>query len=193
MAWEAVTKAECAALAGCSEDDIIDEWYDYVVGYIAKYGNHWHPADPTPVTELRNGSGALRTHVSKPPVYSVESVTIDGSEIPAEYVAFDSAGIYLITRSYQTIPNYKFSRGVKNVELSYVSGTAEATGDVRMAIALMIKELVNQSTAEGANSRILMFKPNRADAIADPLVEWGIHGKLMGIVNDLVGKRKLGK
>jgi hypothetical protein len=193
MAWEAVSKEECAFLSGCSVDDIRDEWYKYIIGYIAKYGGYWNPGDPKPVTEVRNGHGGSVLKVSKPPILSVTSLGIDSRSVGSEYYIYDNSSIYIASNSYNRFPSYTFARGIKNIAVSYISGTEEADGDVQLCIALCIKELANQATAEGANSRITMFKPNRADAIAEPLVEWGIHGKLKGIVQDIIGIKKLAR
>jgi hypothetical protein len=191
MAWEAVSKEECAHLAGCNVDDIRDEWYGYVTGYIGKFGGYWNPANPKLITEVRSGHGGSLLKVSQPPIYSVSSLAIDARTISSDYYLFDRSAIYFQTNSYYRFPMYSFSRGVKNITVSYISGTYEPEGDVQLCIALMIKELANQTTAEGANSRITMFKPNKADAIAEPLVEWGLHGKLKGIVMDIIGTKKL--
>lgn len=191
MAWEAVSKDEVAALSGVASSALRDEWYNMAIAVIAELANLWNIGTPTNITEVKDGNGTSRIMVNRPPVYSVTSVKIDDVPVPASAIVYDSSGIHL--KSTVSVNPYvgriRFERGVKNVELAYVSGSPVVDHSVSLAIALIVKELSNLKTAEGTDSRLFTFRPTKSHATEDPLYEWGVHGKIKGIITSLLGTK----
>lgn len=189
MAWEAVSKEHVAPLSGIRTTDLKDEWYDFAVGTIEFHTGLYNLGTPVSVTETRNGNGMRRLAVEFPPIASLVSVSIDGSQVGSGYLANDTTTVY-IKDGYGANPylgSIKFNQGVQNVALSYVSGTAVIDQNYALTLAFIIKELANLTTAEGAEARVQFFKPGRSSATEDPLFEWGIHGKIKGIIEALMG------
>jgi hypothetical protein len=191
MAWEAVTKDQVAPLAGIRSTDLKDEWYDFAVGTIEYHTGLYNLGSPVAVTEIRNGNGMSRISVKYPPIASLSSVTVDGSTLGSGYIAYDTTTIYTKegTGLNPYLNSIRFNRGVQNIGLSYISGTAVIDQNYSLTLALVIKELANLTTAEGAEARVQFFKPGRSSATEDPLFEWGLHGKIKGIIEALMGVR----
>lgn len=189
MAWEAVSKAEVARISGTKEDNIHDEWYDWAVGLIKRHSRiHNIGTDAeVVVTEERDGNDTRRILVNKPPIISVTSVTIDGYTVSSDYYTHDSVSIVL-TDNLPTNPHLateRFANGAKNVTLVYTSGGVDSA--VSAAIALIIKEFSGLERSEGAEARLQFYQVGKNRATEAPLVEWGVHGKIVGIIKSFLG------
>lgn len=183
MSWEIVTKAEAAKLAGARESDMRDEWYDMAIGAIERMTGVKNLGSTANVTETSNGDGTGLLLVRQPPIVSVTSLTNNGIAVdPDNYVVYTS--FVEIDPSSGGID--RFDKGVGNVVIQYVSGT---NGDqaTKLAAVLIIKELASMSLGEGAESKIQFYKPGQSAATEEPLRQWGIHGKIAGIIKTLLG------
>jgi len=190
MAWEAISKVDVAKFSGCKPADLNDIWYDQAISYIGRYGGYYNPAIAETVTERRSGNGARRIQVGKPPVTGIVSVSIDGVAQPITDFDFDASGIYCVVNSYNNLTSrLGFHKGVKNIELTYLSGGEQGNEHVSLAIMMIIREMVAEYLSEGSNARIVEFKGGVSTAIDDSLLAWGLQGKIKSIVRDIIGSK----
>lgn len=196
MAWEAVSKVEVAKLAGINTTELQDWWYNVAVDLIARHTRYTNIGTLVSVTEVRDGNDAARIAVAKPPIYSVTSVSVNGTVYSSDTYTFDSVSISfknLLSDYTGYDRSFVFTRGTKNVVIAYTSGSIVVDQSVALAIALIIKELANTSSGEGAESRIQYYRPGESAATEAPLTQWGIHGKIVGVVKTILGdKVKIG-
>lgn len=88
------------------------------------------------VEETRNGDGGTKLFLEQYPVVSVESVSVDGEEIP-ERTAFGESGWVLTSGETGRLElvGYTFTEGLANVVVNYTAGYgAEAPADVAQAV-----------------------------------------------------------
>jgi len=165
MAWEAVSKTEVSKLAGIREEDLRDLWYDAAVAVIAEKSGRHNIANLTAVVDTLDGNGLPRISVRRPPISSVTSVSMDDVVVSATKYTTDGAYVVLIDK-FDVNPYFSgdvFVTGVKNISISYVSGAA-SDYVVSLAIALIIKEMANITTAEGAESRLQFSNVDRSSS-----------------------------
>lgn len=197
MAWEAISKAEVAKLSGTREADLSDTWYDQAVGLIETHKGIYNPGLSVTVTDVLDGDNTSRIRVRRPPIESVTSLYVDNYLISANSYVF-SDGVISLIDNYSGNP-YVFDKifpaGKKNVTVTYVSGGGplSVSGAVSLTIALIIKELANLHSQEGAESRLMSYRPGKSVATEDPIHEWGTHGKIKGIIEALLGVRMRAK
>lgn len=182
MAWEIISRASVANLTGVSESILQDDWYNYAVALIAERTGINNIANPSPVTEqhIVYSSGVIPVH--HPPILNVVGVAVNSVSMPPLEFTWTERSILLNNSS---IPRNK--RNV--VEIQYVSGTNTVDYAVAICIAFVIKEFAAIRTMEGAQSLVQFYRPGQSRATEKPLVEWGIHGKIMGIIESFLGKR----
>lgn len=197
MAWEAVSKENVAALSGIRTTALRDEWYDFAVGLIGKIAGIYNIGTPIAVVEIKDGNGSSVMQVDKPPISAVEKVVVDGVTMSSALVKYSGSSVYLsdsgVGYQYTTNPrigNYIFSKGIRNVEITYTSGTLVSDEAYALAVSLVVKEFANLATAEGSDSRLQFYKPGQSGRTEKPLYEWGLHGKIKGIIISLLGEKK---
>lgn len=192
MAWEAVSKEEVAKISGTTALQMQDEWYDWAVALIGIHANIYNIGTlaPTTVTEVRDGNNTRRLFVNKPPISAVTSVAIDGTTISSDFYTFDTSCI-VFTDNLPTNPHIatlKFVPGAKNITVVYTSGVT--TDDaVSTTIALVIKEFSKVERLEGAEAHLQFFQVGKNRATEAPLTEWGMHGKIVGIIRSFLGRK----
>lgn len=90
-------------------------------------------------TETRNGNGTATMVAKYYPVTAVSSLTVDGTEIHVAVSQTDSGYLYDEDGFY--LRGYLFSKGVKNVSISYTAGYSETPADIEdMCIELVAKK-----------------------------------------------------
>lgn len=191
MAWEAISAEQVAKICGVSPSSLQEEWYDMAVSLIERHAGIFNPGKIVPVDELINGSGMRYQRVTRPPIASVDAVYIDGNIVPPNmYVSTDTSIVMVddYTSIHPHIPTSVFPEGSKNIRVVYTSGD-ETDYAVAMAIALIVKEMSSLSTKEGAEAHLMTFRPGESVATEEPLVQWGMHGKIKGIITTLLGRK----
>lgn len=190
MAWEAIGKSSVAALAGTNAETLRDEWYDMAVALIGHFAGIYNIGTSEVVVDEIDGTGVTSIKVTKPPIGTLTSVEIDDVLIDSGYYTHTDSYVILkddiITNVYG-LSRY-FTEGTKNVKITYTSGRL-VDYRVALVISLIIKELANLKTSEGAESRLQFFAPGRSLATQAPLLEYGLHGKIKGIIDTLLPTR----
>lgn len=187
MAWELISKIEVAKISGARETDLRDMWYDMAVGLVERLTGITNLGVTDNVVEVSNGDGTGMLTVRKPPIVSVSSIYINNALVsPEHYVVHESYVQMVDNVYYEGTVTGVFPKGKGNITISYVSGT-QGDNAIKLVIALLIKELVNFSLGEGAESKIQFYKPGKSAATEEPLVQWGVHGKMVGIVHSILG------
>lgn len=192
MAWEAITKEEVAKICGVNPASLRDEWYNMATSLIERHAGVFNPGKTVSVDEKQNGSGMSYQRVDQPPIASVAAVYVDGIILPSDrYINTDNSIVlvedYISANPYAVLPGI-FPEGRKNVRIVYTSGNSSDYA-VNMAIALIVKELSTLHSQEGAEARLMTFRPGESVATEEPLIQWGIHGKIKGIITTLVGRK----
>lgn len=86
--------------------------------------------------EIRNGSGGTELYLSNQPLISVQSLTIDTVNIPAQIAdgqpGYFISGVATIAKVI-SLNAYKFTRGQRNVRVSYTSGFGSIPADLAQA------------------------------------------------------------
>lgn len=189
MAWEAITKAQVATLCGVAASNLQDVWYDIAVDLIERHAGIYNIGKSVSVDEKLDGNGSTRIRVNNPPISSVSAVYIDDVFVESSRYTFNDTSIIAI-ESLAINPRaelYVFPKGAKNIRVVYTSG--EQDYSVGITIALIVKELSGLKSMEGAEARIQTYRPGSSNATELPLTEWGVHGKIMGIISTLVGRK----
>ena len=190
MAWEAVSELEVAKICGTTVDTLRDIWYDWAVGIVERHSGIHNIGEITSVTEVRDGNGIDRITVNKPPISSITSVTVDGSTVSSGSYTFDDASIVFVSNNPTNphLASMKFAEGAKNVTLVYLSGAADDYA-VGLTIALIVKEFSRIERSEGAEAHLQFYQVGKNRATEAPLVEWGLHGKVIGITKSILGEK----
>jgi hypothetical protein len=182
MAWEIISKSSVAGLIGVSESVLQDGWYDMAVALIQRRSKIHNIADPKTVTETHYIWDFPVVFVRQNPILAVSSVSVDGVELSADKYSYDSRQIFILDTTFNT--NDK-----KTVLVSFSSGTDQTDYAVAACIALVIKEFANMRTMEGSETLIQFYRPGQSKATERPLVEWGIQGKINGIIDAFLGRK----
>lgn len=152
MAWEICTKEDVKSLYPTLEADLLDIHSNIVEDLIREYMGAPHLGTSVAITdEYHNGDGGDVITVFKPPIVSVQSVTISDALIPtSDYVVTD----HTIQLLYDT-----FEEGRANVVLDYTSGSGTVPGSARMAAIAMVIALLNYKGRYGADGSIVWGVP----------------------------------
>lgn len=150
MAWTLCEKTDVVSITHAPENALDDFWSDSVEALIRRHLGMPHLGSQAAVTEeLHNGDGTNILLVSKPPIVSVTSLSIDGgARLPSEYVVTP----YSVQMRYTSFP-----RGVLNVSVSYLSGSVdveEIDPIIRLTAAAMIAAIWNYRGRGGADSSL---------------------------------------
>jgi hypothetical protein len=152
MAWEICTKEDVIALYPILEADLLDIHSDMVEGLIREYMGAPHLGAAVAIAdEYHNGDGNDIIAVYKPPIVSVQSVTVSDALIPAsDYVTTE----HTIQLLYDT-----FEVGRANVVLDYTSGSSTVPGSARMAATAMVIALLNYKERHGSDGSLIWGVP----------------------------------
>lgn len=84
------------------------------------------------VNEIRNGAGGTELFLYEAPVVSVTSLAVDTFAIPAQ-ASDGKPGYFMATLSTLALFGYEFTRGRRNVRVTYTAGYASVPFDVAQA------------------------------------------------------------
>jgi len=97
------------------------------------------------VNEIRDGNGNGELFLRSSPVAAIQSLAVNALAIPAQ-TADGQPGYYLVDNVSIALQGYTFTRGRKNVRITYTSGYSA----VPVAIAQACNELVQATLQRGA-------------------------------------------
>jgi hypothetical protein len=184
MAWILCSKKDVTSIHPIAEADILDEWSDFVEDLIRDHmGQPYLGTTEDVVDEYHNGSGSVLLNVRKPPIVSVNSLTV--SEItlsPSDYIVFGS---------YIQLKNMVFPVGNLNVAISYTSGSLVIKPTVRLTAAAMIVALINYKKRFGADTSIKWGNVDQKGGEESPNQQIGLADHLKTIMKRFLKRDRL--
>lgn len=120
-------------------------------------------------TETRNGNGADAIYLRNTPIVSVQSVSVDGTSIPAApdtvsygYI-FDTHKVYLrgdarvnpITPGIFAGYPPRFQRGIQNIVIAYTAGFTTIPADVNQACVELVAYKFSRRDRTGMKNEVL--------------------------------------
>lgn len=107
----------------------------------------------TSYTETRDGTGGQRLTLANDPITAVASVSINGVAIPAS-TGYGVAG-YAFDRQSIVLTGYTFTRGLRNVSVTYTAGYASTPPEIEQAVIDMIALRYRERDRVGYQSKSL--------------------------------------
>lgn len=193
--WQIISKDAAAQYARMAIGSIDDLWYDTTLGIIETYCGWSNLEEAVDITETMHGNNSPILIV-KAPIVSVTSISVDGTIISPTLYKYNWNKIYMTNNSDRTSLSV-FQRGIMNVVVSYrvggISSLPEHYQDALKATMLLcIKEMVAVPRNEGSDQTLRKYRPDRTMMPEETLKNYGIHGKIMGIVKaQLPGRIKV--
>jgi hypothetical protein len=152
MAWTLCSKTDVMDIHPIPQTELKDSWSDEVEDLIRQHlGAPYLGLTQEIVDEYYDGDGTVFLRVRKPPIISVEAISISGVALTSDdYVVFPTQ-IQLKDRV--------FPRGNLNVRLSYTSGSEVIPGSVRICAAAMIAAIINYRKRMGSDASLKWGAP----------------------------------
>jgi len=207
MSWAIVTKTEAANFARVTEPQLQDVWYDAALALIENYTG-WHSLEvPKTASEYVDGNGSQILHPNLP-VNSVNLIQIHGQTVPSAYYHVNWYGVEM--RTYIPgdvyISHMLFERklgaqnifpyGIKNIYIEYSYGGTSSmpkrlVDNIKWGLLQIIKEISTVPKNEGSDSMLKKYRPDRTLLPEEVLSNYGLHGKIRGILMATFPKQKL--
>lgn len=207
MSWEIITKTQTADFARVTEAQLSDLWYDIALGMVERFTGWRSLSDAKTVAEYVDGSGSSIL-IPNIPINTVTSVQVHGISLPSGYYYAAWNGIEL--RTYRPGEDFEttvwlervtsfgeiFPFGLKNIYVDYnYGGTASLPSEyltaVKSALLQIIKELSTVPRTEGSDSMLKKYRPDRTMNPEEVLQNYGVHGKINGILLATLPKKRL--
>lgn len=193
MAWELVTKSEVSDYVQVPESSLVDDYYNGALQVISEHtGEYYIGSDGVSITDIINGNGRTSITVTKPPIISLTSVSIDGYAIDNSTLGTTKSTIYFKTNpalvsSLLYVPGI-FSKGRGNVTISYVAGMplASVPDHYKLALMLILREILVVPRSEGSDARLQFTVPDYRIMRRETLMQLGIGGKIKQICESLL-------
>lgn len=187
MAWTLCDKEDVMALYPIDEANLNDIWSELVEGLIRTYkGTPYLGVATAIVDEYHNGFGGSDIIVvNKPPIASVQALTVDGAILSSsDYIVFQNR-IQLIGRT--------INEGRLNVIISYTSGTLSTSDDpnVRFAAATMIIACINYAGRMGADTSIKWGMTENKEGSPSPNINVGLVTHVRAIMKGMLKREKV--
>lgn len=201
MSWNIVTKQQASDFVRVPLSKMEDIWYDMAIGLIEDHTG-WTLTATSAITERVAGNGTDILMVSKYPISSVTSVTVEGVSLNSSYygVYWDSIQLYsyrgeditLYTGLYSI--NW-FPYGVGNITVVYNAGGYSSLPNnylqaVRACILMVCKEFSTNFRGEGSDQMYKKYRPDRTQNPEEVLLNYGQHGKINGILAKFLPQRR---
>lgn len=156
-----VTVADYKAYAGVSSNNQDALIGTLLVEALAAIGNFCNRSFPSAAAlEFRDGTGSASLTLARYPVTEFTSLRIDGRDIPASVNG--GAGYVVPTGSRKIVlRGYRFSEGLRNVELLYTAGYGDTGNvapwpeDLKLAIKMYVKTRIAERDRLGVGSKAL--------------------------------------
>lgn len=200
--WEIISKEEVSQFIRVPVLEISDLWYDLVISLIEDYTG-WYSLDyAEDIIEDIDGDGSafLRTQI---PINSVSTILLNGVGVPSSYYSTKWHGVTLKTYISDTSIidhemfynmyefGFYFPIGLSNINVSYNAGgisslPARYRNKIRTALLLCIKELSIIPRNEGSDQMMREYVPRKQTNRGEVLKRFGVHGKIMGIIESIL-------
>lgn len=207
MSWEIITQTQAANFSRVQESQLDNVWYDIAIGAIESHTGWESLAQTQTIAEYLDGTGSniLKTRL---PLNSVSLVQVVGTTVPSSYYYAGWYGIEM--RSYvpgDTFQTYMllerllayeniFPMGLKNVYVEYNYGGISSLPNkyiaaIKSCLLQIIKEISTVPRTEGSDSMLKKYRPDRTLMPEEVLREYGVHGKIHGILAASLPKQKM--
>lgn len=144
MAWTFCTKDQVVATRHFNPDQLEDDWSNTVEAMIKRYLRSPYLGTTQAITgELYSGDNTPVLVVKKPPIYSVEALTVSDLALQSSEYAVFPGHIMMLGGRY-------FKEGVLNISLNYTSG-GDVDPIVNMTAVAMIVAFVNFKERYGSD------------------------------------------
>lgn len=190
--WNIVSRAEVANFARINEDNIDDIWYDTVLGIIETNTGWYSLEESMDVIDITHGHGSPILYV-KSPINSVAYLKVDGATVSSSLYYASWEKIYIKNNSDRTYLSV-IKPGIANVEISYNIGGITALPSnyqesLKAVLLLCIKELIAIPRNEGSDQTLRKYRPDRTMMPEETLKNYGVHGKINGIIRSQLPAR----
>jgi hypothetical protein len=187
MAWTLCSKEDVVGITHAPESALEDFWSNTVEGLIRRHLGMPHLGEQVTVTDERhNGDGTYILLVRKPPIVSVSSLLLNGAALSAsDYVVTDFSIQLLYT---------KFTKGILNVKVSYVSGSVDVDDIdpiISMTAAAMIAAIWNYRGRGGADASIKWGTAPAQEGEDTPNANVGLTSHLHTIMKRMLRRGRL--
>jgi len=141
----------------------------------------------TSFTETKSGDGSTWMRLKHTPIVAVSQILVSD-------VAVDADNIYVGEYYVQLKNNLSFTRGVRNVDITYTAGSGDVTADIRLAAATMIVAINNFYGRQGSDSSLkwsTMTDSKDKGGEPSPDKNLGLASHLDGIMKSMIKKKTL--
>lgn len=186
MSWTICSKDDVMEWHPIAEADLRDSWSEVVEGLIREYHGSPYIGDPTAIVdEYHNGDDTNTLIPNKPPIVSVQSLSINGLSL--------QSSDYVVKKTIIQLINQTFPEGVGNVVISYTSGpdAADIPQSDRLGAIAMIIAIANYYGRAGADSSIKMASQRVKEGERTPNVNVGLILHLKAIMHGILKKNKV--
>ncbi len=202
MAWTLCTKADVISIHPTTESALPDFWSDAIEDMIRQYLANPYLGLPTPITcELHDGDGGMTILVDKPPLISVEKLTINGVTLSPKDYRVLATGVEL-TQLTTTNPTPGPATGIPlldanlwqghlNISIDYTSGSATVDPIVRLCAAAMVVAMLNYRGRAGSDSSLKWGDAPQKEGESTPTQSVGLTTHLNKIMRQLLRRNKL--
>jgi len=102
--------------------------------------------------ETRNGTGARMLALANTPITEVDSVSVDGAPIPAG--GLQTPG-FTFSATMLVLNGYRFTRGLANVQITYVAGYATVPDEIEQACIELVSFRYRERARIGVSSEAM--------------------------------------
>lgn len=183
--WKIITKEEASEFARVSINSIDDIIYDTTLGLIEVHTGWRNLDDPINTIKYAHGIGSPILLLDAP-INSITYIKIDGVTIDSSLYYADWNKVYMKNNSDRLSLNV-FPVGIGNIEVSYEQGGSETLPEsYRQSLIattlLCVKEMIAIPRNEGSDQVLKKYRPDRTMMPEETLKNYGVHGKIMGII-----------
>ena len=206
MSWEIITKEDAANFARITTAQLQDIWYDVALAAIENYTGWQSLTEAADISEYIDGPGSSIL-VPRLPINTVSLLQIYGSSVPTSYYYVTWNGVEMRTyrpgETYETTVYFErvtsfgdvFPFGIRNIYITYNYGGIgslpnEYLGLVKDSLLQVIKEFSVVPRSEGSDTMLKKYRPDRTLQPEEILSNYGIHGKIKGILQATLPRRK---
>jgi len=190
MAWTLCTEQDVRDIQ-TMPTTIPDSWSDMVEGLIRSFTGFSDLGNTSAeYTDCKSGDGTALLRTRHSPIIAVSSVTIDGA-------AVDADNLYVGEYFIELKNGLTFTRGIRNVEITYTAGEGTVPEDIRLAAATMIVAINNYDARGGADASLKFStmvddgRDHTRGGEASPVDRMGLVSHLKGIMRTTIYKRQL--
>ena len=183
MAWTFCSKEDVIAIHKVPISSLQDFWSEIAESFIRTHLGARYLGNSTELVEYYDGENSDTLIVKNPPISSVSSIYVNGSLIdPDSYLAGETA-IWLLNSNI-------FPSGRRNIKVTYTSGTAEVSTEIRTACAIMVVAVSDYWSSLGSDTS-LVFGSSEVLGGSTPNIEIGLVSHMKQIMYGLLRRYKV--